>query len=177
MQAQLQRSDNAEVASTSAQTPQEVGVLVLGCGDQLPVRGHEIRGHEVVAGQAVHAVEPPQPTAQGQPRDTGHRDHGGRRRQTERLRFAVQIRERCPGLHGRDPARRIDPHGVHRRQVERHAPVAHRSAGHAVTPPLTESGRPWARANVSPWTMSSRLALRTIAAGRRSIIALKTLRA
>ena len=56
--------DGAEVAAAAAQRPEQLGVLVAGGADQLPVGGDELDGEEAVAGEAVAAAEPAEAAAE-----------------------------------------------------------------------------------------------------------------
>jgi hypothetical protein len=55
MQAVLQRRHHPEVATATAQRPEQLGVLALAGGDELAVSGDHVGREQVVAGEAVLA--------------------------------------------------------------------------------------------------------------------------
>src|SRR3954454_25052164 len=63
----LEGGDHAEVPATALQGPQQLWVVLLVCGDEVAVRGHEVGGDQVVAPEPMPATQPAQPTAQVSP--------------------------------------------------------------------------------------------------------------
>src|SRR5437763_1796444 len=63
MQRELELDDNAEVAATTAQAPEELGMLVGGCAHHVAVGGDERARDEVVACESMPAREPPHAAA------------------------------------------------------------------------------------------------------------------
>ena len=80
VQLELEGRDDAEVASGPAQSPEEVGVLVLTRRQNLPVGGDHSGGDKVVERKAELRHQPAEATSQGEPGDSGRRDDaaGGR---------------------------------------------------------------------------------------------------
>ena len=74
VQVELEGGDDAEVAASAAQAPEEVGVLRRARGEDLAVGGDHLGRAQVVAGQAVLAHQPADPAAQREAGDAGGRD-------------------------------------------------------------------------------------------------------
>ena len=86
---------------------------VLAGGQEAAVGGDDVGREQVVAGQAVLALQPADAAAEREPGDAGRRDRAAGRRQPERLRLAVELAPGQAGLGARDPAPGIDPHALH----------------------------------------------------------------
>ena len=86
---ELELGDDAEVAATPAQCPEQVGVLPGGRAQHLAVRGDDLGGEQVVADQPVLAGEPAEAAAEGETADAGVADRAARHRQHIRLRVAA----------------------------------------------------------------------------------------
>ncbi len=69
----LERGDNAEVASSAAQRPEQVRVLLVVGLNDAAVGGDHFGGDEVVRGEAELAAEPADAAAGGQAADPGVR--------------------------------------------------------------------------------------------------------
>ena len=178
MERELERRHDAEGAAAAAQRPQQVGVLVGGRAHDRAVPRHQLGGEQVVAGQAVLALQPARAAAQRQPGDAGGGDAAAGRRQPVAARWRGRPaprsrRRRCArrGAAGR-PRRRPCRAGrarCRRRTASGRRPSgrrrARRSAGRARAP------RPGSRPR------RRRRAAARRAAGRRSIMALKRVQA
>src|SRR5680860_889900 len=70
----LERGDDAEVAAASAQSPEEVTVVVLACSEHFSVSSDDLGGHEVVARESVLTRKISDPPSEGQPRDPRRAD-------------------------------------------------------------------------------------------------------
>jgi len=70
MKAVFKRRHDAEVPAASAQFPEKVRVLGVARGEQSAVGGGDISGEQVIAGEAVEAMEPAQAAAQRDAGDT-----------------------------------------------------------------------------------------------------------
>src|SRR5262245_15848726 len=68
---ELEPGCDAEVPARAAKTPEQLAVLLGGRADSRPVREHELRPDEVVAGQSVLGSEVADPSAHCEPADTG----------------------------------------------------------------------------------------------------------
>jgi hypothetical protein len=123
---------HAEVASPAAYPPEEVPVLLLAGRQEPAVGGHYVRGDEVVAGEAVLAVEPAEAAPEREARYAGHRDYPQRGRQPERLRLVVELAQGQPGLGFGGASGGVYADALHGREVEHQPAVAHRLAGDAV---------------------------------------------
>src|SRR5207247_3728107 len=71
IQAELELGHDPEVASRSADPPEEVGVLGLACLDQLPVRRDELNTEQLVDREAVLPHQPPDAATERETRETG----------------------------------------------------------------------------------------------------------
>ena len=132
VRSEAERRDHPEVAAAAPESPQQLGVVVLARGDQLPVRRDDVGPHEVVDAQTVLAGQPPDPAAEGETGDARVRHDPGRDRQPERLRCAIELAEVHAGLDLREAVPRLDPDALQRGQVDDQAVVAEREATHAV---------------------------------------------
>ena len=91
MQRQLERRHDPEVAAASAQTPEEVGVLVLARMQEPAVGGDDVGADEVVAGKAVLPHQPADAAAEREARDAGGRDEPAGGGEAELLRLVVDV--------------------------------------------------------------------------------------
>jgi hypothetical protein len=107
-------------------------VVVLARGDELAVGRDDVGPHEVVDRQTVLARQPSDPAAEGETGHAGVRHDPGRDRQPERLRGAIELAERDPGPHLREPGVRIYPDPLHLGHVDDHAVVAERETADPV---------------------------------------------
>ena len=132
VQAQLERGDDPEVATASAQRPVKVLVL-LGAGAYAPAVGkHHLGRHEVVDGHPVPAPLMGDAAAERQPGDSGLRHDAAGRGQPERRGHCVDLGPGGAALHVHAAPRRIHIHGTHGREVDHQAAVGRRGAGHVV---------------------------------------------
>jgi hypothetical protein len=132
MQGELERAHDAEVAAAAAQRPEQVGVLGGRRPDEPAVRRDDRRCDEVVAGQAVLALEPAGATAQREAGDARRRDAPAGGGQAVALRGTVDL---CPGgapAHAGDPRLGVDRDVVHPADVEDEPVLAQREARHGV---------------------------------------------
>src|SRR4029450_13862014 len=101
---------------------------------ELAVCSNHVGRDEVVAGEAVLAVEPAEAAPQREARYPGHRDDPERGRQPESLRLVVELAQREPGLGFGATLSRIDADAFHGRKVEHPRTFAYRLASDAVAP-------------------------------------------
>jgi hypothetical protein len=134
VQREPERGDDPEVATAAAQRPEQIGVFVRGCLDDAALAGGYLGGQQVVDGKPVSAHKEADATAEGKTGDAGvaHDPTGGG--QTVGLRFLVDVAPQRSALDPRRAVGGVDPHGPHRREVDDDPVVAHRGAGHVVTP-------------------------------------------
>jgi hypothetical protein len=132
VQPELEPGDHPEVAAPAAQPPEQLGVLVPGRPHHLAVRGHQLEGLDVVAGEAVLAGHPPHPAAEREAADAGVGDVAGGGGQPVPLGLGVERAEQRPALHRRAPAGRVDADRGHRGEVDHQAVVGDPEADHAV---------------------------------------------
>ena len=103
VQRELERGHDAEVAAAAAQRPEQLGMLVGGGADRLAARGHELDGEQVVAREAVLALEPAGAAAEREAGDAGARDAAADGGEPVLLGGAVDL---GPGQRRRPRARR-----------------------------------------------------------------------
>ena len=132
VRSEAERRDHAEVAAAAPESPEQVRVVVLARGGELPVGRDDVGPHEVVDVQAVLAGEPPDPAAEGETGDARVRHDPGRDREPERLREAIELAEGDAGLDLREAVPLVDPDTFQRGQVDDQAVVAERETTHAV---------------------------------------------
>src|SRR4029077_8395774 len=111
---ELELRDDSEVAASAAEAPEQIGVLVLACLDELAPGSHDIHRDELIDREPVLAHDPADSAAERQARDARVSDDAGRNRETERLRLPVELAEQHAGLHPRRAPFRIDAHALHR---------------------------------------------------------------
>lgn len=71
---QLERRDHTEVAATTAQRPQQIGVALPVAGDEAAVGEHDVRRQQVVAAEPTAPRQVAEPATQRQPGDAGGGD-------------------------------------------------------------------------------------------------------
>ena len=134
MQREAERADDAEVPASAAQRPEQVGVIGGRRPDDLPLGRDHLGLHEVVDREPVLAHQPANAATEADATDAGvaHDATGGGK--TVCLRLVVDIAPQRTALDESRALDGIDRNGAHRRQVDHDAVVAHRGAGHVVTP-------------------------------------------
>ena len=127
-----QRRGDPEVPAAAAQTPHQIGIRLVGHLQHLAVRGHQLDGDQVVAGQALGGHQPAQPAAQRVAGDPGGRDRAPGDGQAVRPGRLVDVAPAraalCPGRR----RRRVDVDPAHPGQVDHQAALGHRPAGDVV---------------------------------------------
>src|SRR5215210_1630707 len=87
----LEGGDDAEVAPSAAEAPEEVGVLVRARRHEVAARRHDVRGDQVVARKPALARQPADSATEREPCDTGVRNLATRRREPVRMCLAVEL--------------------------------------------------------------------------------------
>src|ERR1017187_7440378 len=95
-QPQREAGDDAEVAATAAQCPQQLWVLA-GLHNRA-VRQHHFGGKKMIAGQPPFASEPAVPAAQSQPGQPGMGDDPGWTGQAVRRSGAIEVTEQAAAV-------------------------------------------------------------------------------
>ena len=129
---------HAEVAPTATQRPQQI----LVGGDEVAVGGDQARADEVVAGQAVLALQHAHAAVEGQAGDAGLGHLPGRYGQAVELGLVVDVGERRAALHPGRLVGRIDVYAAHARQVDDDPAVARAVPGDAVAPTAYRDRQP-----------------------------------
>ncbi len=132
VQAELERGDHAEVAAAAAQRPEQLGMLVRGRAHLLALGGHELDGEQVVAGQAVLALEPAGPAAEREAGHAGGRHAAAGGGEAVGLGGAVELRPGRAGADARDPALGVDLDRRHAAHVDHEPVVDEREPGDRV---------------------------------------------
>ena len=132
VQRELDRRHDAEVAAPAAQRPEQLGMLVGGGADLVAARGDELDGEDVVARQAVHALEPARPAAERKPRDAGGRDAAADGREAVFLGRGVELGPGQAGAGADDAAVAVDGDLAEAADVDDDAVVDEREAGDGV---------------------------------------------
>ena len=130
---------DAEVAAAAAQRPEQVRVLGLAGGHDLPVRGHDLGGDQVVAGQAVAAGQIADAAAEREPADAGRGDDAAGGRETVGRGRLVEDRPRDAAAGPRGPVRGVDGRPGQAGQVGDEGAVGGAETGHAVPAARTAS--------------------------------------
>ena len=132
VQPELELGDDAEVAATAAQAPEQIGVPGLVDAQPVAVGGDQLVGLHVVARQAELTREPAHAAAERQPTGAGVGHVARGRGQPVLHRGAIERAEQRPALHPRATALGIDADAAHRCQVDRQAAVRDAEPEHAV---------------------------------------------
>ena len=128
----MERGDDAEVAATAADRPEQVGVLVLRRDHLLAGRGDDLGLDQVVADETERPLQPAAAAAERQAADAGSRDATSGDRQPVLLGRGVELAPREPAFGAHGLRRGIDRDAGHPAQVHADSCVAHRGARHTV---------------------------------------------
>jgi hypothetical protein len=133
VQREPERADDAEVPAAASQRPEQIGMVVRRCPDDVAVGGDHLCLQEVVDGEAVLAHEPADTAAEAEAADARVAHDASGRRQSVGLGRAVDVAPQGTALDVGRACGGVDRHGAHRRKVDDDPVVAHRRAGHVVT--------------------------------------------
>ena len=132
LSAKVEPGDHSTPRATTAQRPEQVGVLAGGDLEDLPGRGDQLRPDQAVDRQTVPARHPPDTAAQGESADAD----AGRVPRSDAQPVRLQGRgHRTPGsatADPHDPGRRIHLDLGHAAQVEEQPVGGQAEAGHAM---------------------------------------------
>ena len=132
VEVELESGHDPEVAATTAQPVQQVGVLGLARADEPPVGGDHVGGHQVVAGEPELAHRPTDPAAERESGHTGARHEAARRGEAVGLRLVIHVSPHRAAADLGAPGHRIDVDVAHVREVDDDAVVTGREARDAV---------------------------------------------
>ena len=132
MHAVFDRGDDAEISAAAAQAPQEVRVLLFRRAQEVAVRGDDVEGERIVAGEAEAPAEPAEAAAEREARGAGVRDDARGGRKSKRGAFMVELPEQGPAVHIGARRFRFDAHALHGLQVDDESAIAGRLARNAV---------------------------------------------
>ena len=133
MQTKLQVCNYAKIASSPAQAPEEIWILVRARANHKPVRGHHFRGKDVVARQAELRGQVADATAQAKSGHAGGDDHASRGDETKSLGGRVEVEPGRATLRASDPFPSIHLHLIHPREVDHQSAVANAVTGGVVS--------------------------------------------
>ncbi len=102
---ELELGDDAEVAATTTEPPEQLRVGRTVHVQHVPTCRHELCANEVVAREPPLAAHPPETAAQGQPGDPGLADDARRHDEAVRLCRRVEIAERRSASDANTPGR------------------------------------------------------------------------
>ena len=132
VQRELDRGHDAEVAAAAAQRPEQLGMLVGGRADLVAAGGDELDGEDVVAGEAVLALEPAGAAAEREARDAGARHAAADGREPVRLGGGVELAPGQAGAGAHDAALGVDGDLAEAADVDDDAVVDERQPGDGV---------------------------------------------
>ena len=141
MQLELERGHHTEVATTSAERPEEILVLTLARDQEPSVGSHDVGRDQVVQRETEAARQVPDAASEREAGDPGRRDDAPRRRQAERIRRGVEVAPRRPALGPSRRGRGIHPDAAHSGEVD-HDPVTCAEARNAVPSPADRQVEP-----------------------------------
>ncbi len=133
MQPELEAGDDAEVATTATDGPEQVGVLGLARDEDAAVGRHDLDRDQRVDRHAVLACEPADPAAEGEAGDADAAGVAERRRQAMLGRGDRVLAGGQAGAGPGQPGDRVDVQALHGAEVEDDAAVARSVASEAVT--------------------------------------------
>ena len=178
VQREPERADDAEVPAAAPQRPEQVGVIVGRCPNDVALGGDHLGLHEVVDGEPVLAHEPADAAAQAEATDAGVAHDAARRGKTVCLCLVVDVAPQGAAL---DEGRALD--GIDRRRAriaERSITMPSSQTAVPATlwpPPRTAISRSRSRANRTAAATSAVPLQRAISRGRRSTVPFHTARA
>ena len=132
---ELERSDDPEIAAAASNRPEEIGMVIGAGGDKRTIRGDDIRGDDIVGGQAECPADVPETATQRQAAHAGGGDDPGGHRQAECLRGVVDVTRCRSTLDPHTASLRIDMHALHSPQVQNDAVIAGPETGGIVPTP------------------------------------------
>lgn len=128
MEPVAERRDHPEIAATSPQPPEQVGVLRLARDDGPPVRGDDFGGHQVVATEPVLGRQPALTPAEGQTTDPGVGHPTSGRGQQVLLRSGIDVQPGTSAACRRDSGLGVDRDVAHPGEVDDHAVAQRRTS-------------------------------------------------
>ena len=129
---ELQCRHHAEAPASATQCPEQLAVLALGNANGPTVPGHELGGDEVVACEAVLALEPPGAAAERQPGNPRGRHAPARGGEAVGQGHAIHVSPDGTAADSHDAPVGVDGDVGHATHVEHDAVVDQRQAGDGV---------------------------------------------
>ena len=83
VQLELEAHHHAEIATATAQRPEEIGVFGFTGVDQPAIGGYDVGGHQIVDAEAMGTAQPADAAGERQARNAGRRYEAARRGATE----------------------------------------------------------------------------------------------
>src|SRR3989440_6065791 len=125
--------DDAEVPAAAAESPEEVGVLLLARRDDIAVSRDHCGTEQVVERESVRRRQVPDAAAQRQAGNARVTEGSARRCESMALTGRVEVLPERAAAAPRRPGLRIDDDLAHQTQVDDKTPVADAMTGDAVT--------------------------------------------
>src|SRR5262249_33831973 len=130
---ELECDDDAEVAASTAQCPEQVWLALRARAPKRTVGGDDVDADERIDGETVEPAQPSHPAAQGEAACSGVRYDASRNDEAVRQRDAVDVTEQRAAPHDAAPRDRVDRHPVERGQLQHEPTVARRVPREAMT--------------------------------------------
>src|SRR5262249_26054609 len=114
METEQEARDDAKIAATASQRPEQVRIAFLASRDEPTVGENETRLDKIIDGQAISARQIAVAAAQGKAGDASGGNDAGRRCQPERVRGMVHVALCAAGSNPRSSGNRVNAHARHR---------------------------------------------------------------
>src|SRR5262245_61526171 len=118
MRTELEARHHSEVATAAAQSPEQLGIVLVARSYDAPVRGHHVGGDQVVAPKALRMPQPTVTTSGGEPADAGRRHDSEGNREPVPLRSNVDVADHRAAAGTHHAAPHIDDHSVQVAEID-----------------------------------------------------------
>jgi hypothetical protein len=118
VKAEFKGVDDPEVATPTANPPEEIRVLVQAGLHEFSICRYDIGRKEVIGGKTIFTAKPAEATAECQSGDASGRDDAARCGKAECLRLVVNVTPGGATLDAGSTCFRIDIDSVHQRQID-----------------------------------------------------------
>ncbi|WP_245467045.1 MULTISPECIES: hypothetical protein [unclassified Mesorhizobium] len=125
MQAELEGSGNAKIATAATERPEEIGICVGARFHYGTVCEHQIDGDQIVQRHPVFRHKPSKAAAEGKSSNTSTSNHASSGRKTMQLGLSIQLPPSHPTLDYGRPGGSIHVNSFHQGEVDHKAIVDH----------------------------------------------------
>src|SRR4029077_13343516 len=125
-------SDHAEVSTPAAQSPKKIGIFRGGGVEDGSIGDDKRDAFDVVAGEAVQAVQPARAAAEDESCRSGVRHHARRKYEPESLGRNIYVAEKATAAETRATILFIDAYLAHAAEIDHQAALATAEPGKAV---------------------------------------------